>query len=63
MERKNDLSDHSSKQTNHVPRINHSTLFKLTFCSSFLMLVTVYLIAFYTISFFLSNDGKSSIIE
>lgn len=63
MERENDLSDHNSKRDSPASRINHSTLFKLTFCSSFLMLVTVYLIAFYTVSFFLSNEAKSRVVE
>ena len=57
MERRNtaDLSDGSSKRN----RINQNKLFKITFFSVFLMLITVYLILFYGMSYFLSSEATS----
>ena len=49
---------------NQVGRINLSKLFKIAFFSSCLMLITVYLIAFYGLSFFLKSDTlENSAVE
>ena len=50
------LSELDSKVENPVNRINLSNLFKIAFFSSFLMLISIYLILFYGLAFFLKSD-------
>ena len=49
------------KRDNPVARIDQGRLFTITFFSGFLMLITVYLIAFYGLSFVFTNP--SGVIE
>ena len=55
------LQSELDKRDNPVARIDQGRLFKITFFSGFFMLITVYLIAFYGLSFVFTGDPSEAV--